>query len=96
MVLKIIWYFNQCTDISKISVALTMVSVFIFGDLKVCMRKELILLLHLIIRLRVKFDGSCLKQGKITYTHRKPVDIYIVYEISKTLNISSYLTLGNS
>ena len=73
-----------------------MVNVFIFGDLKVCMRKGLILLLHLIIRLRVKFNGSCLKQDKITYTHGKPVNIYIVYEISKNLNISSYLTLGNS
>ena len=29
---------------------------------------------------RVKFTGSCLKQSKISYTHRKVVNIYIVYE----------------
>ena len=31
---------------------------------------------------RVKFDGSCLKQDKITFTHEKTVNIYIVYEIN--------------
>ena len=31
---------------------------------------------------RVKFDRSCLKQDKITYTHDKIVNIYIVYEIN--------------
>ena len=29
---------------------------------------------------RVKFTGSCLKQQKISYTHGKVVNIYIVYE----------------
>ena len=29
---------------------------------------------------RVKFTGSCLKQSKISYTHGKVVNIYIVYE----------------
>ena len=29
---------------------------------------------------RVKFDGSYLKQGKITFTHEKIVNIYIVYK----------------
>ena len=32
---------------------------------------------------RVKFNGSCLKQDEITYTHGKVVNIYIVYEIIK-------------
>ena len=31
--------------------------------------------------IRVKFTGSCLKQPKITYTHRKVVNIYITYEL---------------
>ena len=31
--------------------------------------------------IRVKFTGSCLKQSKITYTHKKLVNIYIVYEL---------------
>ena len=26
-------------------------------------------------KIRVKFNGSCLKQDKITYTHREPVNI---------------------
>ena len=31
---------------------------------------------------RVKFDGICLKQDKITFTHWKTVNIYFVYEIN--------------
>ena len=46
-------------------------------------------------KIRVKFNGSCLKQDKIIYTHGKRVNIYIVYEISKNFNISSYPTLEN-
>ena len=34
-------------------------------------------------RTRVEFSGSCLKQDKITNTHGKIVNIYIVYEINK-------------
>ena len=44
---------------------------------------------------RVEFSGSCLKQDKITYTHGKLVNIYIVYGTSKSINISDYLTLEN-
>ena len=32
------------------------------------------------IKIRVKFTGGCLKQPKISYTHGKVVNIYIVYE----------------
>ena len=42
---------------------------------------------------RLKFSGSCLKQDKATYNHGTIVNIYIVYEISKNYNISSYATL---
>ena len=42
---------------------------------------------------RVEFNGRCLKEDKITYTHGKIVNIYIVYEISKSTNISDYPTL---
>ena len=31
---------------------------------------------------RIKVDGSCLEQDKITFTHEETVNIYIVYEIS--------------
>ena len=44
---------------------------------------------------KVKFSGSCLKQDKATCNHRTIVNIYIVYEISKNYNISSYPTLEN-
>ena len=43
----------------------------------------------------VRFNGICLKQDKITYTHRKTVNIYIVCEIIKNYGISSYSTLEN-
>ena len=32
-------------------------------------------------KIRVKFTGSCLKQSKIPYNHRKVVNIQIVYEL---------------
>ena len=44
---------------------------------------------------RVEFNGDCLKQEKITFNHRKIVNIYIVYEIERSVNTSSYPTLKN-
>ena len=32
-------------------------------------------------KLQAKFDSSCLKQDKVTFTHKKVVNIYIVNEI---------------
>ena len=46
-------------------------------------------------KIRVKFSGSCLKQNAALYNHGTIVNIYIVYEISKNYNISSYPTLEN-
>ena len=37
----------------------------------------------------VEFKESCLKQDKITHTHGKIVNIFIIHEISKNYNISS-------
>ena len=51
------------------------------------------LLDYLGAKIRVKFNGSCLK--KITYTHGKIVNIYIIYKISKNQNISIYPILEN-
>ena len=31
---------------------------------------------------RVTFNGSCLKQDKVTFNHRKGVNIYNVYELT--------------
>ena len=44
---------------------------------------------------KVEFNESCLKPDKVTYNCGKMVNIYIVYEISKNYNISSYPTLEN-
>ena len=84
---------------------LVVVIAYIFGNLKVCLIKGLILILHLIeltpelsyygTKTRVEFNGSCLKQDKATYNHGTIVNVYIVYEISKNYNITSYLTLEN-
>ena len=46
-------------------------------------------------KIRVKFNGSFSKQDKIRYTHGTIVNIYIVSEISKRFNISSYPALEN-
>ena len=44
---------------------------------------------------RAEFNGSRLKQYSVTFNHGKVVNIYIVYEISKSINISDYPTLEN-
>ena len=44
---------------------------------------------------RVEFNGSCLKQDSVTFNRGKVVNIYIVCEISKSINISDYPTLEN-
>ena len=44
---------------------------------------------------RAKFNGDCLKQDKITFDNWKIVNIYNVYEIESSVNISSYPTLEN-
>ena len=46
-------------------------------------------------KIRVKFRGDCLKQEKIAFNHGKIVNIYIFYEIERSVNISSYPTLEN-
>ena len=42
---------------------------------------------------RVKFNGDCLKQVKTSCDHGKLVNIYIAYEIERSVNISNYPTL---
>ena len=36
-----------------------------------------------------------MKQDKVTFNHGKAVNIYIVYKISESINISDYPTLEN-
>ena len=40
-------------------------------------------------KIKVQFTGSCLKQPKFTFTHKKVVNIYIVYELGSTSSHSS-------
>ena len=51
-------------------------------------------------RRKVSFDRTCLKQDKVTFNHRKRVNIYIVYEIIRIANINdnrnSNLTVQNA
>ena len=54
-----------------------------------------VLLSYLDTKMRVKFNGNCLKQDKITYTHGKVVNIYIVYEIFSYSFGDNYPTLEN-
>ena len=79
---------------------------FITGNLKDCLTKELILLKHHYsvtpnlnyygTKTKVEFDGSYLKEDKVTFNQEKVVNIYIVYyEISKFANISKYSSDDN-
>ena len=36
-----------------------------------------------------------MKQDKVTFNHEKIVNSYIMYEISKSINIRDYLILGD-
>ena len=45
--------------------------------------------------IRVKFTASCLKQSKITYTHKKIVNIYVVDELSVSNSNGNDPTLKN-
>ena len=51
MVHKIIYFFSQCTDILKGLQVFAVVIIYTLGNLKVCLMKSLILLLHLTIKL---------------------------------------------
>ena len=46
-------------------------------------------------KIRVKFNESCLKQDKITCTHKNVVSIYIVCEVGASSSHSDYPTLKN-
>ena len=88
---KIILYFSHCTDILR---GLSILIIFYHENLKDYLMKILHLLLNLSLnylgtKLRVRFSGTCLKQESITYTHRKIVNIYIVYETNKNDKITS-------
>ena len=51
---------------------------------------------HVGNKIRVEFNGSCLKQStKLTYTHKNIVNIYIVYELGASTSNVNDPTLKN-
>ena len=46
---------------------------------------------YFINKIEVEFNGSCLKQEKITYIHGTIVNIYIVDKLSPSLNSSDFV-----
>ena len=46
-------------------------------------------------KIKVKFNGGCLKQQKSSYTHRKVVNIYILYELGASSSDNSNPTINN-
>ena len=46
-------------------------------------------------KINVQFTGSCLKQPKFTFTHKKVVNIYVVYELGASSSYSSDPTIKN-
>ena len=47
-------------------------------------------------KVRSKFTGSVLQQKRVTYSHKKVVNIYVVYEITNFHGINNYPTLTNA
>ena len=86
---------------------LPILNTFLNGNLKDCLRKVINLFLRLITNsliplidyygynIRVKFNGSILRQPKVSYTHKKAVNIYIVYKLAGSNPHSEYPTLKN-
>ena len=47
-------------------------------------------------KVRLRFTGSVLQQKTVTYSHKKVVNLYVVYEITNFHSIDSYPTLTNT
>ena len=47
-------------------------------------------------RTRVEFNGSCFKQNKVTFNHKRVANIYIVYEITASSSNNADPILRNS
>ena len=46
-------------------------------------------------KIRVNFNGGCLKQDQATLLYGEIVNIFIVYEVTDNFNVSSYPTRDN-
>ena len=59
--------------------------------LNFCQQRLIIVLIQVNSKRQLKFDGSCLKQWKVTLTHKQVVKIYLW-----PFNIDKKLAIGNS
>ena len=86
----------------KIIAGVVMEKTFIAG-IGDCLTKDLILLQRQIIlcldyygaKTRVQFFRGCLKQDKVTFNHGRVVNIYIVYETVRIVNLSKHSSNDN-
>ena len=51
---------------------------------------------YLVNKMKLKFNGGCLKQHKLIYTHGTIVNIHIVYELGASNSFNDDPTLKNS
>ena len=48
-------------------------------------------------KIQIKLDRSCLKQDKITFTHKQVVNAYIIYEVNlRSFTVAKEFALRNS
>ena len=88
MVLKTVQYFSQCTNIIEGNTNISEwkskgLSNEVFKPPDNRLAPELI---YSGEGLYVKFNGSCLKEDKITFNHSKIVNIYIFYALKSLFN----------
>ena len=92
-------YFKTVTDGNKITVwkSKGLSDEFIKSSVQSSIHISLALASRYInSKLQIRVDGSCLKLDKITFTHKKVVNIFIAYEIDLWLFSVYYFALGNS
>ena len=53
------------------------------------------MIIIILTKIRVKFNGSILRKPQISYTHLNIVNIYIVYEFGASTSYNNYPTLKN-
>ena len=70
---KIIQYSNQFISILKFLVALIKL---LDGNLKGCQKKKLLYIHN--SKIAVKFEGNCLKQEEVSFTHGNVVNLFTV------------------
>ena len=97
MALKIIQYFNQCTSNGNYIYYWKFkgLSDETINSIAASSYKVTAKLSYYGTKTRIEFNESCLKQDSVTFNHKKAVNIYVVQEISKIVDINDYPTFEN-